>query len=74
MTVVLDVDASTTPGTDVIGDTGAVTAVNEPDTDASNDSVTESTSVVAPAVPPEVVDVLISGQTWGLPAYSLPRR
>jgi hypothetical protein len=46
LTVQLTVDASTAPGSDVISSTAEVTAVNETDTDSSNDSATESTSVV----------------------------
>ena len=43
--IVLTVGASTAPGVDVIASTAIVTAVNETDTDPSNDSSTEATSV-----------------------------
>jgi uncharacterized repeat protein (TIGR01451 family) len=45
LTVQLTVGSSTAPATDVISNTTEVTAVNEIDTDGSNDSATESTSV-----------------------------
>src|SRR5207247_561100 len=45
LTVKLTVDHTAAAGTDVIGDIGSVSAVNEFDTDNSNDSATASTSV-----------------------------
>jgi uncharacterized repeat protein (TIGR01451 family) len=52
--VVLNVGASTAPGTDVIGDTVTVLTVNEPNTGAT--TVTERTSVAA--APPSPVQII----------------
>ncbi|MEM7115242.1 MAG: 6-bladed beta-propeller [Chloroflexota bacterium] len=45
LTIVYTVDASAASGTDVISDTASVNSVNEPDGNASNDSVTVATSI-----------------------------
>jgi uncharacterized repeat protein (TIGR01451 family) len=45
LTVVLTVSAVAAAGTDVVGNTATITAVNETDTNAANDSATESTSI-----------------------------
>lgn len=46
LTVVLTVDPSAVPGTDVISNTVTLTAVTETDTAAGNDTVTTATSVI----------------------------
>jgi uncharacterized repeat protein (TIGR01451 family) len=50
LTVVLDVGSATVPGTDVISDTAAITAADQPLINTGDDSVTESTSVTGAAV------------------------
>ncbi len=48
LTVALTVGAGTPPGTDMISDTASVAAVDQPESNAANDSATEATSVIAP--------------------------
>ena len=49
LTVTLDVGSATVPGTDVISDTAAITAADQPLINTGDDSVTESTSVTGAA-------------------------
>ncbi len=73
LTVTLTVAASTTAGTDVIGSTATVTAVNETDTNAANDTSSVATSVtrnvdieIAAA---ESIDPVIAGSGAGNLTY-----
>ncbi|MFC1997304.1 GEVED domain-containing protein [Chloroflexota bacterium] len=73
LTVVLTVDSSTSVGTDVIADTATLTAVNETDTDAGNNSVTEATSVTREVdiqvTKTELLDPVVAGSGTGNLTY-----
>lgn len=75
LTVTLTVSASTTTGIDVITETVAISAVNEIDTDSSNDTATESSSVVrqvdlAVSVS-ESIDPVLAGSGVGNLVYTV---
>lgn len=56
LTIVLTVDETAAPGTDVVGDTATITALDQMDADLSNNSVTEFTTIDAP---PSNVDLQV---------------
>jgi uncharacterized repeat protein (TIGR01451 family) len=75
LTVVLTVGPSAAVGTDVISDTASVTAVNETDTVAGNDSATESTSVAREidiaVSKTESVETVVAGSGAGNLVYTI---
>jgi uncharacterized repeat protein (TIGR01451 family) len=74
LTVQLTVDPTTAEGTDVIGDTAAVSAVNETDINGANDSATESTSVMREVdlavAKSESIDPVLAGSGPGNLTYT----
>jgi len=70
---VLTVDASAVPGTDVISGATSLTAVNQTDSDPSNNSDTESTSVIGVSdlvvTQSESIDPVIAGSGSGNLTY-----
>ena len=65
LTIVMTVDASTADGP-TISNTATLTSVNEPDTNAGNDSVTEHTTVQRTSQEPQLASHLVSMQASGL--------
>ncbi|MCB9436277.1 MAG: DUF11 domain-containing protein [Anaerolineales bacterium] len=73
LTVTLTVATGATTGTDVIDDTATVTAVNETDTNAGNDSAFEATSVIdgvdLVVTKTESIDPVVAGSGVGNLTY-----